>query len=196
MSNNRGPIGTHFPARVSAPALPAPFARSIVRTNFDELVDDLFSSFFGNSQSMKDKLIAKGKFPKTDILTIEDKDGNKTLAFQIAVPGIDAEDINIDANFDEGTLSVSYNKETVDEKRKDDEETDEDLGLKKEYIYRELSHSSFFRSWAIPKETVKFDSEEDVTINLSQGVLTINLDFVEKKEEVKKDPSVKRLTIN
>lgn len=187
--NNKAPIGTLFPTRIPSPLIPATFAKSMVRTNFDEMVEDLFSNFFGNSQSMKDKLISKGKMPKADIL-VREENGNKKLTFQIAVPGLDAKDINIDANFEEGTISVSYQKENFEEKSGKENEA--------EYICRELSHSSFFRSWSIPNETIKFKTEEDVKISLNQGVLTIDLDYVEKDKLLKSEkenPNVKRLKI-
>lgn len=197
MNKNTAPIGTHFPARVSVPAIPAPFARDIARSSFNEIFDELFNEFFGRKQSVKDKLISKGKFPKTDIIVSTRKDNSKSLVFVLAVPGVNSEDIHIDANFEEGTLTVSYDRESVLEQRSLDKETNEDLGIKNNYIQKELSNGSFFRSWTIPKEVIKFEKEDDVHVSLSDGILRLEVCFIPKEEEKKEPekPKTKRLAI-
>lgn len=190
MSKNKAPIGTHFPVRVISPAIPAPFARNIARSSFNDVFEEIFDEFFGRRQSFKDKLISKGKFPKTDIVVSTGRDGSKTLLFELAVPGVDSEDIQIDANFEEGTLTVSYDRDAVLQKRAENGETDEDLVFKRNYIQKELSRASFFRSWTIPKEVIQFESEEDVDISLFGGVLLIQIDFIQK-EEVKEPEKTK-----
>lgn len=158
-----------------------------VRDSFEEVVEEVFSSFFRDTQSFKDKVISKGQYPKTDIIISENKKtGAKKMIMEIAVPGIEPDNINIDAHFLEGTLTVKYEKQKYP--------VNEEVTTY--FTQREMTHLGFMRVFSIPLDILKFEKNEDIKINMKNGILTIEIDFLEEKKKPVPENNYVRLPIN
>jgi len=143
------------------------FERDLFLNPFDSVFDDLVNSFFNNPQSMKDSIKSKKLYPKTDIVLYEDR-----LVYELAVPGINREDIIIEYDPEEYILSIKYDKKGVAE--------EENL---KGYYLREMNHSSFLRLFLVPKQIIKINSGSDVKSSIEDGVLKISFPILVKEEK-------------
>lgn len=90
---------------------------------------------------------------------------DKAFNIELAVPGMDKEDFQVD--IDSGELRISSEKK------------DEQLREEKSYTRREFSYSSFMRSFILP-ESVNTDK---INAKYENGILKI---ILPKKSEVKK----------
>lgn len=125
------------------------------------MLPGLFNEFFGNDSLSRffDDMPVSTTVPSVNV--IEGKDEYK---IDIAAPGLNKEDYNIEVN--ENVLTISS------EKKHENEEKDE------KYLRREFTYSSFRRSFALPEDV----SEDKINASHKDGILTISLP---KKEEAK-----------
>lgn len=115
---------------------------------FDSLWDDFFNRDFVN------KSLELG----TTIPAVNTKETDESYLLELAIPGMQKEDFNVD--LDNHTLTISS------EKSEDKEEKDGEKVRR-----REFSYSSFKRSFQIP-ENIK---EEDISAEYTDGLLKLTL---------------------
>jgi len=137
-------------------------------------MDDFFnvSPFFGSSLFDFNGGIMEDNFaliPDANII-----ENGKDYQIELAVPGLDRKDFEIEVKDD--VLTVSAEKES--------ENKSED----KNYRTREFSYSSFFRSFTLPKNLVL----DTVDAKYHNGVLTITL----PKKEVTVAKPVKKISVS
>ncbi len=133
---------------------------SLTRT-FDQLFDSFFdqnlTNFVGSDQFVSQ--------PSVNIVEGPDK-----FRIEMAAPGYDKNDFQIELDNDVLTISVQKQEEQVNE--------DEN------FVRREFNYTSFQRSFQLP-ETV---APEQINAHYENGVLVIDLP---KKEEAKEKPARK-----
>lgn len=134
---------------------------------FEETFNKLWTNFIKDIDSFPLKL-DKSRFPKVNISLTDD--GYEIEAF---VPFVKKEDLTITTEKD--TLTIKGKSHQDSKKSKSD------------YLIREISRTSFVRSWSF--SNVNF---ENVSAKLADGVLTIKIPF---KEKPKKEDVVKKVEI-
>lgn len=139
---------------------------------------NMFPDFFGDFGSFFDNDFLPNRFMQSSRLlqnmpATNIKETDKSYEIEIAAPGLNKEDFNIDV--ENGTITISS------EKKDEKEEKDEN------YTRREYNYSSFSRSFRLP-ETVK---EEDIDATYKDGVLMLS---IPKKEEAQK-PQKRQINI-
>ncbi len=131
-------------------------------------LDDLFNSFFSSTPMMQSSSLA------LDVYTEDDKQ----LVAEAHIPGFTKDDIEV--NVHNGILEIRGEKH-------DKEESDKG---KKKYVVRE-SHSSFYRSVALPK----YADGDHVKANFNNGILKVTIPFKElpqpKRVEIESSSSSK-----
>ena len=132
------------------------FKRPSRRATFPSLFDDLFNPSFFEFTDFNNGL----KRPQTNI--IENENG---YTIELAVPGIDKNNVEIKVEKDQLIISSS---------KKEESETTE----KDNYTRREFNYSAFSQTFHLP-ETI---DREAITANYNDGILAITLN---KKEEAK-----------
>ena len=124
----------------------------------------LLNHFFGN-EFMNDSDFFKGghyyNTPKVNIRETED-----AFAIEVAAPGFDKKDFNVELENDVLTIEVSK----------------EEKAEKNNYLHYEFNYGSFKRSFTLPKDKV-MDSK--ISAKYDNGILNIQLP---KKEEAKAKP--------
>ncbi|MFK7807209.1 MAG: Hsp20/alpha crystallin family protein [Saprospiraceae bacterium] len=133
---------------------------------FNNMLDQLFNDNFFPA-SRKTGTVWNNSMPAVNV-----KETNDHFELELAAPGFEKSDFNI--NIDKDVLTISSEQETKNE------ETEENG----KFTRREFSYSSFQRSFNLP-ETV--DSEK-VSANYTNGILSI---VIPKKEEEKPQPARK-----
>jgi len=111
---------------------------------------------------------------ETNMPSVNIVEENDHYAIEMAAPGLEKKDFEVDLN--DNVLTISVNKEEVKEEKK------------KNYMRREFSYTNFRRAFSMPT-TVK---EEDIKATYKEGVLKIN---IPKKDESKTRPP-KHIAIN
>lgn len=130
----------------------------IRRSSLPDLVDEFFGrDFMGNFDDQTGV-----NMPAVNIV-----EGKNEFSIEVAAPGLDKNDFNID--LDHNVLTISSEKK--DEKKEDN----------KKFMRREFSYTSFKRSFTLPN-TVKADK---ISATHKDGVLSIS---IPKKEEAKEKP--------
>ena len=141
--------------------------RKDLASEFDALVNRAFTDF---------PFLEEVPFPRFGALAmpaldVYEKDGKYLL--EVAVPGYDAKDVNVEVNG--GTVTVSGNRKGTSEKKAD------------RYYRREVRTGSFMRSVTLPQDV----DADKVDAVLAKGVLTLTLTPVKpiaaKKIAVKGD---------
>lgn len=128
---------------------------SITRRNFRPFFPSLFDDdFFTTNTSRPSSL------PAVNI-----KEDEKNYILELAVPGIDKNNLKID--IDEDVLTISSETQNEMEDRNDG------------YTRKEFSYSSFVRSFYIPENVNK----DQINANYKEGILTVSFP---KQDEVKK----------
>ena len=102
------------------------------------------------------------------------REDEKSYALDLAVPGLDKKDLNIDINEDVLTISSESKNETEESK---------DGFRRKEFSYR-----AFTRSFYIPEDV----NREMIEANYKDGVLSVNL----PKQEEEKSKVTKKIEIS
>ncbi len=126
----------------------------ITRTNpvYRSISNDLWRDFF-NMESTSEKECEYGSHtPAVDISELDN-----TYQLKIDVPGMKREEIDISVN--KGTLTISGERETEEEKEGNT------------YYRCERFHGNFKRSFHLGEGI----NEDEIEANLADGVLTINL---------------------
>jgi len=143
--------------------------------------DLLFRNFFDNIDNffmpvLDNKAWSKVNYP-VDIYETED-----SLNIEIAVPGIDKEDIHIEEC--DGTLTVSYEKRTEHspEKASDSTELQVMNDNDRNWVRRGISRKSFNMGWKISN---KFDLKK-IDANMDKGLLQIKVPRAKEKDKLKK----------
>ena len=126
------------------------------RTFMDSFFDDVFTPGFGQMQT-------EFKPMQTDVKEFED---SYQLDFEL--PGFHKEDIQ--AELKNGNLTIRA-EHTEDKDTKDEEGR---------YVRRERYSGSFSRSFYVGKDV----TEQDITANFVNGILTIHVPKMEAKAEV------------
>ncbi|MBJ2175586.1 Hsp20/alpha crystallin family protein [Aureibaculum sp. A20] len=127
----------------------------VIPTVFDNLFRDWSSTNFSETNT---------SLPAVNIK--EDEDG---FTVNLAAPGMDKKDFNIDLNNDVLTISSEKNEENKEEKDN--------------YTRREYSYQSFKRSFNLPKNIVDNDK---IKATYTNGELSI---VIPKREEAKPKPA-------
>ena len=135
-----------------------------------EEIDRMFDTFFQDFPSMPGLLQGKerGFMPRVNVIEKE-----KEIRIEAELPGIEEKDLEI--NIDNGMLTISGEKKSEKEDRKDN------------YYMMERSYGAFRRQLPLPAET----DRDHVKAEFKNGVLSIT---VPKTEEAKS--KVKKIPIN
>jgi HSP20 family protein len=121
--------------------------------------DDFFSVRSNRSSSM----------PAVNI-----REDDKNYVLDLAIPGIDKKDLNIDMN--EDVLTISSEKKNESEESRDG------------YKRKEFSYSAFCRSFYIPENV----NREKIEANYKDGVLSVTL----PKQDEEKSKITKKIEIS
>lgn len=96
------------------------------------------------------------------------KEDNKQYVMEVAVPGLNKEQVKMSIDKDGYlTLSIENKNEQKDENKKE------------HYLRREFSYTSYRQSYALPDNV----DADKIEANVADGVLKVVLPKVEKKEE-------------
>jgi HSP20 family protein len=126
---------------------------------FDRLFDDEFD--FWNRRNFA--------LTQTTVPSVNIKETTEGFEVEVAAPGFDKSDFNIE--IDNDVLTISSEKQVEDEVKEDEK-----------FTKREFSYQAFSRSFSLP-ETVNGDK---ITARYDNGILKIN---IPKKEEAKPKPA-------
>lgn len=138
------------------------FMRNEMEPWFSDPLDVLFRNFFDRDSFFLPAIQADLKYP-VDIHETE-----KALNIEIAVAGLEKDDINIEE--EDGVLRVSYDKK----KEEENEDTD------KHYIQRSIAKRSFCFGWKIADD--KFNLKK-VDAIMDKGILKINIPKFEEDQK-------------
>jgi len=105
----------------------------------------------------------------TTLPAVNIKEDDNGFIIEVAAPGMDKKDFNI--NFDNDVITISSEKKEENEEKGDN------------YTRREYSYQSFSRSFRIPENTVDSDK---ISATYKNGELLIS---IPKKEEAKPKPA-------
>ena len=128
---------------------------SRLKAMFQSLTDSLF--WFPGSTDISQRYLSN-RSPPMDIADLGDK-----YEMQLEIPGIPKEDINIEVTPNGIEISAEY------------EDTNEDKG--KNWLRRERTCSSYYRSYELPEEL----KTDDIEAELEDGILKISLPKVEPR---------------
>jgi HSP20 family molecular chaperone IbpA len=140
---------------------------------FAEPFDLLFRNFFENDTFFQPACDKKPKYP-VNIFEIKDE-LNPGLQFEIAVVGLDDDDIDIEIK-DGDTLTISYDKPELSA-----EEVAVGNEIKRNWIHKGIAQRSFSLGWKIGN---KFELDE-ISANVDKGLLTIFIPLAENKKPKK-----------
>jgi len=142
---------------------------SLVRRNyyrpksfFPTVFNDLFADDFLAKPVSNTKKVAQKQHTAVNIKEDEDR-----FLIEIAVPGFQKEDFNIE--FDKGKLTISAEVEQNEEKEADN------------YTYQEFMTQSFKRGFTVPEDKVAID---EIGATYKAGLLYVTLP--KKEEEAKR----------
>lgn len=126
-------------------------------TSMHSQIDDMFNNFFGSNWPA-----ASQNTPAMDVYT---ENNNKDLVAEVHAPGLTKDDIAVTVH--NGLLEIRGEKHEKDEEGKG----------KRNYMMRE-SHTSFYRSIALPKTA----DGDNVKANFQDGVLKVTVPLKELPE--------------
>jgi len=141
--------------------------------------DVLFRDFFNRDSFFLPAESAKTYYP-TDMY-----EDDNNLNIDIAVAGLDNEDIKIEE--EDGVLKVSYNKQEESK----DENCWADTG--KRYIQKSIARRSFNLGWRISDK--KFDLK-NINAEIDKGILKITIPKIEELKAVKNTIKIKQKQLN
>ena len=136
--------------------LPIIRTRSSFPTFVDRVFNDNWLDSFGNDRG-------DSYHPSVNVT-----ENDKSFNLQLAVPGIEKKDFNL--NVEDKTLTVSYNKESQKED-KNDELT---------YLRREFVSASFSKSFALPENV----DAEKINATYNNGILEVVIPKVKEKSKL------------
>lgn len=127
-----------------------PNAKEFIPTSFSDIIDNFFKDSVTETNTMK-------FLPKVDIAEDE-----KKYEIQLALPGLQKENINI--HLEDGKLTISGERKF--EKKED-----------KKYHTVETQYGAFQRSFYLPDKA----SNEGIDASYTDGILTVNIPKDEKR---------------
>lgn len=131
-------------------------AKNILANNWNQYLDSFFNDdFFDSSASINQ--------PAVNVVESE-----KNYRLDLAVPGYQKEDFNVDVDGNLLTLSAQSKKEEKEEKEN--------------YTRREFSFSSFKRTFTLPENV----DAQQIKATYQNGILEINLPKIEEKKKESK----------
>jgi len=133
---------------------------------YQNQVPNLFERFFNNELDNWNR--NNYSEPNTTLPSVNIKENTDAFEVEVAAPGFDKSDFNIELNND--ILTISSEKKEENEVKEDEKVT-----------RREFSYQSFTRSFTLP-ELVE---DEKIAAKYENGILSIN---IPKKEEAKPKP--------
>jgi len=142
-------------------------SRQLRQRNNEWPLDSLFDDLFFRAFDKQDNRILKEFKPSTDVSETE-----KEIKVFVNLPGLKKEDVKIDVDEENRTLTVSGK---VEKEKKDDNET---------YHCVERSHGSFSRTVVLPVN-VDFES---IKANIEHGVLKVSVP--KKSQSTKRSISI------
>lgn len=150
-----------------------PTTVSSLTLNRDEFLSPfttLFNEFFNDSFDFLGKdFFDRTSYPKVDVRDEEDK-----LVIEAEIPGLKKDQISVEVD-ENNVIRIKGEKKEKSENNKN-------------YVHRELKHSSFCRTFKLPT-TVDVGK---LTANFENGILEINLP---KKVIENKEPTVRKIDI-
>jgi HSP20 family protein len=131
---------------------------------FPSFINDLFDEeFWVNNENM-----SKG----ISVPSVNIKEGEKDYTIEIAAPGLQKRDFNIDVDRDTLTVSAEKSRKNEDEEKK--------------YTRREFSYTKFSRSFTCPD----WVNKDKIEAKYEDGVLSINIPKQKEQEKPKKKISI------
>lgn len=127
----------------------------------------LFDQFFEND--LFDWSNKNFSSTNTTLPSVNVKEGNDVFEVEMAAPGLEKKDFNIELN---GDLLTIFSEKKIENETKEDEK----------YTKKEFSYQSFSRSFALPSIT----DNEKISAKYENGILKV---FIPKKEEAKPKPA-------
>ncbi|WP_421921155.1 Hsp20/alpha crystallin family protein [Marinifilum sp.] len=140
---------------------------TLVKKNTDNFFPSFFDNFF--SRDWMDWNTTNFSTTNTTLPAVNVKEDKNEFTIEVAAPGMDKKDFNI--NLDNNQLTVSSERKSEVENKGD------------KYTRKEFSYCSFQRSFQLPSDVVDGDK---IKANYSDGILVIHLP---KKEEAKPKPA-------
>ena len=140
---------------------------SDVFPSITEWMDDFFDKDFFPFQS---KLAKMG----TLVPAVNIKETKENYTFEVAVPGVNKEDLNLSVK--NGLLTISSENKAEKEEKKED------------YTRREFSFNSFSRSFSLPEHI----DEDKIQASYDKGVLNLLI----PKKEANEDHKNKKIEIS
>jgi HSP20 family protein len=125
-------------------------------------VPGIFDSFFNDSYLPR-FFDWEGSAEKSYVPAVNVEETEKEYRIEVAAPGLEKDDIKV--SVDNGVLTITSEKKTENEEKKDT------------YIRREFGYTSFCRSFTLPEEV---DSEK-ISAKHKNGVLNIHIPKTEVK---------------
>ncbi len=123
---------------------------SLVKFNTRPAFNHFFDDFFATEA-------LDAKFNKMSVPAVNVKENDKGFLIEVAAPGLNKEDFNVE--LEENRLKISSKKET--EKVEENEK----------FTRKEFSYSNFERSFTLPKSI----DAKGITGNYESGVLTVSI---------------------
>ena len=133
----------------------------LIKRNTDNAFPSFFDDFFTRDVFNR----PAGHWNNSPAVNISQDDDS--FGIELAAPGLNKENFNIEVKDD--VLTISY------EDKKETEEKDK----KGKYTRREFTYNSFSRSFHLPERTV---DEENVVANYTDGVLKVVLPKLEESK--------------
>lgn len=134
-------------------------------SSFDRMFDSFFNTEFpALTETFGVNMFERHSYPKVDVYYTD-----TAVTIESEIPGLSKENLKI--KMKDNVLTICGEKRTKDEENK-------------KYLYRELKHSSFCRSFQVKED--KVDTKK-ITSKFEDGILTIVLPYKEKIEKKDND---------
>ena len=146
-------------------------------TRKNEWFPEIFNDLFGTNWIPTIK--ANTTAPAINVIESE-----KDYVVEVAAPGMNKEDFNIELNEDYN-LVIKLEKKTETKSENSDENADSSKTVNeackpvRRYLRREFSYTKFQQTLVLPDDVEK----ENISAKMENGVLTINLPKVQPKAE-------------
>lgn len=140
---------------------------TLSRRNQD-LFGGLLENFWNDTPLFKQEFKNQFSVPAVNI-----KNNENEFEIEVAAPGLQKEDFNIEV--EENTLKLSVNKSSETEEKEDN------------FTRKEFNYFNFQRSFTLPKNLIE---TEKVFANYQDGILKITLPKLTEQKEITKKISV------
>ena len=139
------------------PKIYSPFVlRRNLESPFDDMIDNMFNEFFNKFIPSKSDSFStfQGSYPKCDI-----KDYPQKYQIQMEIPGMNKEDIKLEYNKQDQTLTISGKKRLENKQQNVN------------YLRRQLKKSEFIRTFYIASDQI----EDEFYASFENGILIIDI---------------------